>query len=161
MVKIGLKFQATLENIEELNPTDPNFRWGFKLKCSNCNESTDKWNYLSLSEEVPAPHGKDIHHLVSKCKLCLRINTVTIIEDSIKKYTAEDSEKFKTIAVFDCRGSEPTEFSPGGGWAVKAVDDGTEFEDVDLSDLPWADYCDKIKKPVSVDDIRYEFEKVK
>jgi len=32
--------------------------------------------------------------------------------DSIKAYTADDSNKFKTIVVFDCRGVEPVDFSP-------------------------------------------------
>ena len=35
-----------------------------------------------------------------------------IIKDSIKPYTAADSNTFKTLIVFDCRGVEPVEFSP-------------------------------------------------
>ena len=35
-----------------------------------------------------------------------------ILRDTIKPYNAEDSNKFKTIVVFDCRGVEPIDFSP-------------------------------------------------
>lgn len=35
-----------------------------------------------------------------------------IMRDTITAYNAEDSGKFKTIVVFDCRGVEPIEFSP-------------------------------------------------
>ena len=35
-----------------------------------------------------------------------------IVKDSLVSYGSEDSEQFKTIVVFDCRGVEPVEFSP-------------------------------------------------
>ena len=42
--------------------------------------------------------------------LCLLFSD--IIKDTIKPYNAEDSSKFKTIVAFECRGVEPTAFSP-------------------------------------------------
>ena len=33
-------------------------------------------------------------------------------EENITAYTADDSDSFKTIVVFECRGVEPVEFSP-------------------------------------------------
>jgi hypothetical protein len=38
--------------------------------------------------------------------------------DSLATYNFADSNKFKTIVVFDCRGVEPVEFSPRNGWKV-------------------------------------------
>ncbi|NXU71617.1 CA123 protein, partial [Oreotrochilus melanogaster] len=35
-----------------------------------------------------------------------------ILSQTIKPYNAEDSEKFKTIVEFECRGLEPVDFQP-------------------------------------------------
>lgn len=65
-----------------------------------------------------------------------------------------ESGKFKGIVSFDCRGVEPTAFSPRSGWIVKSADGGQVFEDVDLSDDDWVEYDQKNKVSVGV----YEFE---
>ncbi|XP_034938496.1 CXXC motif containing zinc binding protein [Chelonus insularis] len=161
MVKIALRVKATLENIEELKPFGPEFRWCLKFTCSNCGEKSEKWNYVSLSDEVPAQHGKDTYHFSSKCKLCSRVNTVSIIKDSIKSYTIDDQDTFKPLVVFDCRGVEPIDFSARDGWTAKAIDGGKEFTDVDLTENSWAEYCDKIKQPVAIYEIEHTFDRVK
>ncbi|XP_076247435.1 CXXC motif containing zinc binding protein [Calliopsis andreniformis] len=161
MVKIALQIKATLENIEEIKPSGPEFRWYLKFTCCNCGEVSEKWNYVSLSEFIPAQRGNAVTHFTSKCKLCSRDNSMTILEDSIKPFVATDHDKFQTIVVFDCRGLEPSDFSAREGWTAKAVDDGKEFTEVDLSEGEWADYCDKIKKPVGIYDIEHKFERIK
>ncbi|XP_012149328.1 CXXC motif containing zinc binding protein [Megachile rotundata] len=161
MVKIALQIKVTLENIQELRPSGPEFRWYFKFCCSNCGEVSEKWNYVSLNESIPAQRGNAVNHIVIKCKLCSRENSLTILEDSIKPYIADDQDKFQTIATFDCRGLEPTDFSAREGWIAKAIDDGKEFTDVDLSDGEWADYCDKIKEPVGIYQIEHKFARIK
>ena len=81
------------------------------------------------------------------------------LEDTIAKYTMADNNKFKTIIAFDCRGMEPVEFSPRNGWKVCGFKEdadsdgegdevdgkvtGTEFTDIDLADLEWADYDER------------------
>ena len=35
-----------------------------------------------------------------------------IMKESLRKYTDDDTNKFKTIVVFVCRGVEPVDFSP-------------------------------------------------
>lgn len=35
-----------------------------------------------------------------------------IIPETITAYTADDSENYKTIVVFDCRGYQPVDFEP-------------------------------------------------
>ena len=42
-------------------------------------------------------------------------------QDHIGTYDFDDgqSNKFKTIVAFDCRGLEPVDFSPRNGWNVK------------------------------------------
>ncbi|XP_053979765.1 CXXC motif containing zinc binding protein [Hylaeus anthracinus] len=161
MVKIALKVNATLENIEELRPSGHQFRWYLKFTCSSCGEVSEKWNYASLSEFTPALRGNAVTHFMSKCKLCSRENSMSILEDSLKPYVADNQEKFQTIVVFDCRGLEPIDFSPREGWIAKAANGGKEFTEVDLSEGEWADYCDKIKEPVGIYDIEHRFERVK
>ncbi|XP_043592132.1 CXXC motif containing zinc binding protein [Bombus pyrosoma] len=161
MVKIAFQIKATLENIEELQPSGTEFRWYLKFTCCNCGEVSEKWNYVSLSESIPSQRGNSVNHFASKCKLCSRENSMTILENSIKSFLANDQEKFQTIAIFDCRGLEPSDFSAREGWTAKAVNDGKVFTDVDLSEGEWADYCDKIKEPVGIYEIEHRFEKMK
>ncbi|XP_078038870.1 CXXC motif containing zinc binding protein [Augochlora pura] len=161
MVKIALQIKTEMENVEELKPSGPGFRWYLKLNCSNCREGTDKWNYLSLSETVAAPKGHSISHYMSKCKLCSRTNNITILEDSVKPYVAREEEDFQTIAVFDCRGLEPCDFWPREGWTIKSIEGGTEFTDVDLTEGEWGEYCQKIEKSIWIYEIEFRLEKIK
>merc|ERR1712228_1089788 len=112
MVKIGLQIKAQLENITKLKIEGEDFRWYVKLKCLSCGEETSDFVYLSLEESQPLKGGRGQASIVLKCKLCPRENSADIIKDSICEYSADDSPRFKTIVAFDCRGVEPTDFSP-------------------------------------------------
>lgn len=66
----------------------------------------------------------------------MKIILKDILPETITSYNIEDTEKFKTIVVFDCRGYIPVEHEFTGGWiACGANEDGeetgTKFE-VDL-----------------------------
>lgn len=161
MVKTALQIRATLENIEELKVSGPEFRWYLKFTCSNCGETSEKWNYVSLSVSFPAQRGNAVNHFVSKCKLCCRENSMSIVEESVKPYVGNDEGSFQTIAIFDCRGLEPNDFSAREGWIAKAANNGKQFTDVDLSEGEWADYCDRSKQPVGIYDIEHRFERTK
>lgn len=76
-------------------------------------------------------------------------------------YTSDDSGKFKTIICFDCRGVEPTDFSPREGWIVKAADGGQTFENVDLSEDDWVEYDTKNNNSIGVYDFESNFIKLK
>ena len=150
MVRIGLQIKATLENVKSFkSSTDRDFTWRLQFTCTNCREVLPKYHDLSLTNEIPDEHGKNVH-FVCKCKMCSRTSNVTIEEDSISYYGIENEGEYKTIVVFDCRGLEPIKLLLGGGWSVTAVDDKDFFEDVDLSEAYWADYSTKIKEPVSI-----------
>lgn len=79
----------------------------------------------------------------------------------IASYNADDSDSLKTIAVFDCRGVEPTDFSPRIGWIVKSAENGQIFENVDLSDDDWVEYDQKNKVSVGVYSFESGFVKLK
>ncbi|GIZ02576.1 CXXC motif containing zinc binding protein [Caerostris extrusa] len=160
MGKIGLQIKAILENVTDLEAYGEDFRWYLKLKCMNCGEEPNKWQYVSLSEKLPLKGGRGEANFVSKCKLCARENSVEIFLDSFQKYTADDSETFKTIVAFDCRGVDPTDFSPRIGFRAVGETSGTIFDDIILEEKEWVDYDEKSKLSVSVCELEHKFVKL-
>lgn len=63
--------------------------------------------------------------------------------------------------MFDCRGIEPTAFSPRDGWIAVAEESGKVFEDVDLTEKEWVDYDDKTNQSVGIYEIESQFVKQK
>uniref|UniRef100_A0A286XS93 CXXC motif containing zinc binding protein n=1 Tax=Cavia porcellus TaxID=10141 RepID=A0A286XS93_CAVPO len=124
MGKIALQLKATLENITNLRPLGEDFRWYLKMKCGNCGEISEKWQYIRLMDSVALKGGRGSASMVQKCKLCAR-------ENSIGK---SDNEKFKTIVEFECRGLEPVDFQPQAGFAAEGVESGTVFSDINLQE---------------------------
>ncbi|XP_025942486.1 UPF0587 protein C1orf123 homolog isoform X5 [Apteryx rowi] len=102
------------------------------LKCGNCGEVSEKWQYLRLMDSAPLKGGRGSATMVQKCKLCSRENSIDILSQTIKPYNAEDSEKFKTIVEFECRGLEPVDFQPQAGFAAEGAESGTPFNDINL-----------------------------
>ncbi|XP_064625151.1 CXXC motif containing zinc binding protein-like [Lineus longissimus] len=162
MVKIGLQFKADLDNITNLHPEGDDFRWYIKFKCLNCGEETHDFTYLTLTESTPVKGGRGKASLVLKCRLCLRENSVDIIPESYHPYNIEDSGKFKTVVAFDCRGIEPTDFSPRVGFAAdSSFDNGVNFQDISLTEKDWSDYDEKAKATVGIYDVTHQFKKLK
>uniref|UniRef100_A0A914SGU8 Uncharacterized protein n=1 Tax=Parascaris equorum TaxID=6256 RepID=A0A914SGU8_PAREQ len=88
-----------------------------QLRCMNCGEQPEHWQYVTISEWLEVPGSRGEANLIEKCKLCGR---------------------------FDCRGVEPTDFDPrvnlvavDGGWRAVGIESGTKFDDVDLSEKVW------------------------
>jgi len=172
MVKIGLQLKAFLENVSGLQAEGEDFRWYLKLKCANCGEIPDHFQYITGNEKQPLKGGRGEASCVLKCKLCGRENSIDILDDTISAYNMSDNNKFKTVVVFDCRGVEPVEFSFRNGWKVcgyKEEEDegeggrltGTEFSDVDLTDLEWADYDEKSNESTVISELAFQFVTVK
>lgn len=99
--------------------------------------------------------------MVLKCKLCSRENSIDIMKDTITSYNADDSNQFKTIVVFDCRGVEPVDFSPRVGFTAEGDETGTPFPEVVLTEGEWADYDEKKGEPVGISEIQHQFVVVK
>lgn len=79
--------------------------------------------------------------------------------ETLKSYNSEDSESFKTIVAFDCRGYMPVEFEFLGGWLAQGEESGTKFE-VDLKEKEWADYDESAKVSVGIYELEHQFVKV-
>ncbi|XP_073845660.1 UPF0587 protein GA18326 [Musca autumnalis] len=162
MVRVGLQISANLENIEELKTCHPDYAFFIKITCTNCGETSDKWHDITESERTQLDtRNTDGFNFYMKCKMCNRENSIDIVEKSNETYTQDDSGKFKTIVIFDCRGAEPVEFSPRAGWIVKAAENGQTFENVDLSEDDWVDYDEKNGNSVGIYEFASKFIKLK
>jgi len=158
-----LQIKASLENVTDLAPDGEDFRWYLKLKCNHCGDETPEYVYLDLLNSQPLKGGRGQASLVLKCKLCSRENSIDIIKDSLSSYSAEESDRnaFKTIVAFDCRGVEPTDFSPRVGFCASGVESGASFKDIDLSEEEWCDYDENAKETVGVYELEHKFVKMK
>ena len=172
MVKIGLQIKACLENVTGLIPEELNiFRWNLKFKCTQCGEIPDHWQYVTLAEEQPLKGGRGHANFLCKCKNCAKYPlSCDIKAETITTYDAKDSNQFKTIVVFDCRGLEPVDFEPRNSWQCKGLKEtedgeveltGTEFTDMDLSDKEWSDYDEKSSLSTMISEFACNFVVVK
>lgn len=80
-----------------------------------------------------------------------------ILPNTISKYTIEDSNKFKSIVTFDCRGISIIDFSPRNGFKCRGVESNTVFNDVNLELKEWVDYDERQNLPVSIMDVEHQF----
>jgi len=104
--------------------------------------------------------GRGEANVVMKCKFCSRENSIDIIKDSVKPYTIDDSNTFKTIAAFECRGCEPTDFSFRNGFTAKGAETSTTFNDINLEENEWVDYDETAKESVGVYEATHKFIKL-
>lgn len=162
MVRVGLQISATLENVDKLETSHPDYSFFLKLKCSNCGEQSDKWHDITESERVQQDSRNAAgFNFFMKCKMCSRENSIDIVDKSNAPYTADDSGAFKTIVVFECRGAEPVEFSPRVGWRVSSAENGQQFDEVDLSEDDWVEYDQKNNNSVGIYEFASKFIKLK
>ena len=83
------------------------------------------------------------------------------MRDTISQYTSDDSNTFKTIVGFDCRGLEPFDFSPRIGFIAEGLESGTKFNEVNLEEKEWVDYDEKSNQSVGVYELEYKFVTIK
>ncbi|XP_054157013.1 CXXC motif containing zinc binding protein-like isoform X2 [Oppia nitens] len=160
-MKTCLQLKANLENVTNLTASGQDFRWYIKFKCNNCGEESDKWVYLSLEEEFPIKGSRGSAHLVTKCKLCSRESSIEILPDTQSMYTSDDSNQFKTIIGFDCRGLSIIDFSPRIGFACESVDSGRQFNDINLEEKEWVDYDEDSRQSVGIYEVEHKFITIK
>uniref|UniRef100_A0A0K0D4U4 CXXC motif containing zinc binding protein n=1 Tax=Angiostrongylus cantonensis TaxID=6313 RepID=A0A0K0D4U4_ANGCA len=107
----------------------------FQFRCTNCGESRDYWQYVVVNEVLDIPGSRGEANLVEKCKLCNRMNTVSIVKDSLGSYSStEHNEEWQSMIQLDCRGLEPIDFDFRMGWSAVGAETSTVFDDIDLSE---------------------------
>ncbi|XP_077284949.1 UPF0587 protein CG4646 isoform X2 [Arctopsyche grandis] len=143
MVKIALQIKANLECVERVTTCHPQYEWFLQMRCNGCGETSPTWHDVTEDERTSHKHGRSDTNYLAKCKLCSRENSLEILQGTNGEYLSGDSGKFKTIVVFECRGIEPVDFSPRKGWNVVSEENGTKFNDVDLTEKEWVEYDEK------------------
>ena len=81
--------------------------------------------------------------------------------DLISKYTIDDSNNYKTIVAFDCRGLEIIDFSPRTGFVCEGAESGTQFNEVNLEEREWVDYDEKASQSVGIYELEHKFITIK
>lgn len=153
MVKLAVQISTQLENLAELKPAD-DCDFHFKVKCTSCNEVTDKWVVVNRQESFDQSGSRGTANFVYKCKLCSREGSMDFDKSvPYRAYTEDDCGQFHTIAVLDCRGLEPVEYEPREGWTAAAANSKIRWNDVDLTEKDWTEYDEKAAEPVSVTEL--------
>lgn len=160
MVKIALQFKCNLENVTNVQADGEDFRWYLKVKCLNCGEENPSWIYVSLEESHPIKGGRGNANFITHCKLCGRQNSLDILKQSLASYMTQDNNKFKSVVAFDCRGLEPTDFSPRVGFTAEGAETGTKFSDINLTEKEWVEYDEKAQEAVGIYEVSHKFIKL-
>ncbi|KAM3717991.1 UPF0587 protein [Dirofilaria immitis] len=154
---IALQLKANMVNVTSLEPMGDwtKFRWHLKLKCTNCGEEPDHWQYVIAEDKFNIPGSRGTANMLGKCKLCSRLNSLEIVKDSFRPY--KNSDDYDELIRFDCRGLEPTDFDPQSGWRAIGTESGTVFENIDLIEKEWVDYDEKAAQPTEISEIQHRF----
>ncbi|GMS94478.1 hypothetical protein PENTCL1PPCAC_16653, partial [Pristionchus entomophagus] len=153
----SLDVKWNLVNITNLQPMDrENFEWNLQAKCTNCPDEEGFSLEVNMSEEKEAPGSGKYAHFMKKCKLCWRVNTITIVKDFVAPYTIYGNERFQPVLKIDCNGIEPYEFHLRGLWKGVGPNSNTQFENIDLNE-EWTDYDEKIQEAVEINSFDYRF----
>ena len=99
-------------------------------------------------------------NFVMSCKECKREFSISLIEDSVKEISCEKDYTCEPFAMFDCRGCEPQSWDSKGQLSAEAVESGTVFHEIDLSDL-WNDYDEITQNNVIIESVTATFERSK
>ncbi|KGL92932.1 UPF0587 protein C1orf123, partial [Charadrius vociferus] len=162
--KIGLQLRATLENITGLRAAGEDFRWYLKLKCGNCGEVSEKWQYLRLMDSAPLKGGRGSATMVQKCKLCSRENSIDILSQTIKPYNVITFCKHVSIIIFIIFLVQLTlknllQMCLQAGFVAEGAESGTPFNDINLLEKDWNDYDEKTKESVGIYEVTHKFVK--
>ncbi|VBB30769.1 unnamed protein product [Acanthocheilonema viteae] len=154
---IALQLKANMVNVTSLEPMSDwtKFRWHLKLKCTNCGEEPEHWQYVIEKEKFNTPGSRGAVNILEKCKLCNRMNTLDIVKDSFRPY--KNNNNYDELIKFDCRGLEPTDFDPRSEWRAIGTESGIVFENIDLTEKEWVDYDEKAAQPTEINEIHYRF----
>eukprot|EP00923_Selenidium_pygospionis_P036196 GHVN01063511.1.p1 GENE.GHVN01063511.1~~GHVN01063511.1.p1 ORF type:complete len:161 (-),score=17.71 GHVN01063511.1:52-534(-) len=160
MVLVELCVKADLENVASIELPLPNHTWYLDVKQSNGDEVRHNCS-ISQAEEFEMTNSRGHANFLVKFEGSHHQSSINIVQDKrIHAYTAEDSGKFVPFVMFECRGAEPCAWHPRDGYTVKSTG-GTTFNDVDLDDKDWTDYCEKSNESVGIYNLEWTFKAVK
>eukprot|EP00198_Chlamydomonas_reinhardtii_P005159 XP_001694495.1 predicted protein [Chlamydomonas reinhardtii] len=157
-----LCIRAELDNVDTISIPSTT-HWCLDVKESAGSEEK-KGVYVTSTEEHELNGSKGTANLVMKfAKGSKKESSVNVLE--IKGVTrpcdaelaSDDDGKFVPIIAFECRGLEPIAFHPEGDWHVVSSG-GTKYDNVDLKENEWSDYCEKAAASVGIYSFESKFE---
>ncbi|GIL76787.1 hypothetical protein Vretimale_8731 [Volvox reticuliferus] len=153
-----LSIRAELENVESLSiPSTAHFCLDVK---ESAGSEEKKGVYVTSTEEHELSGSKGTANLVMKfAKGSKKEASVNVqeIKGVTRAYGADDDGKFVPIIAFECRGLDPIAFHPEGDWRVVSTG-GTKYDNVDLKENEWSDYCEKAAASVGIYNFESKFE---
>eukprot|EP00758_Cryptobia_borreli_P006803 Tbor_TRINITY_DN5203_c4_g3::TRINITY_DN5203_c4_g3_i1::g.16246::m.16246 len=131
-IYIGILSASVVENIAIISP-NPKRSFGFKLKCTNCNEISENYIYSSQEEIMESSGG--FANCFYKCKGCNNIVSVSLLDDGVvgkilnnnnNKNNNNNNNKYRSIIsgvpviAADFRSCEPVEVEFDEQWYLIA-----------------------------------------
>eukprot|EP00928_Gymnodinium_smaydae_P045887 TRINITY_DN30542_c0_g1_i1.p1 TRINITY_DN30542_c0_g1~~TRINITY_DN30542_c0_g1_i1.p1 ORF type:complete len:198 (-),score=54.43 TRINITY_DN30542_c0_g1_i1:257-778(-) len=173
MPYVALFMKATLENVREIHFPE-NTEWTLDVSASN-GIDTREGVTINAQDEFEVPNSKGTANFLIKWEGAKQPSTISMVTLSRKteikdkeiknatlgEYPEGASGNFSPIAIFDCRGAEPSKWHPKGPFRVTSTG-GATWEDVDLTDADgWCEYDEKNELSVTISDVAFEFRAVK
>ncbi|KAH9982563.1 DUF866-domain-containing protein, partial [Lactifluus volemus] len=157
--RLLLSIKANLENVTNLVPASVDFEYFFGVKCTSCNEFTQRSYPLTAScEEHHVSTGKDnTAHFVWRCGLCKRESSAKFEASSPPQPYSNANSQFAPFLIIDCRGLEFISFDPRGIWKCEGLDSRALFTEVEFDGGEWVDYDEKAKMPVGISEIESQW----
>eukprot|EP00879_Flechtneria_rotunda_P010158 GHRR01010619.1.p1 GENE.GHRR01010619.1~~GHRR01010619.1.p1 ORF type:complete len:164 (+),score=32.79 GHRR01010619.1:95-586(+) len=153
-----LYLKADLENVAKLEVPLP-YRFCIDVKESAGSETRDRV-YVTAAEEHDLAGSKGTANFIMKFAKDSRhecsIN-VQQLKGVTRAMSEDDENKWVPVMAFECRGIEPTAFHPEDGFVVQTKG-GKLFDDVDLTELEWVEFDEKLSDSVGIYNIESKFE---
>ncbi|XP_026193464.1 UPF0587 protein v1g245604-like [Cyclospora cayetanensis] len=154
MVRLLLRMKADLENVESIEfPTE--YTWNVDVTQMGGTEER-KGVTFSAAEEFDIPNSRGTANLIIRFDGSKHSATINVeqVKGVTRPYTAADSGQFVPIVAFECRGMEPTKWTPTAGCIVKGSK--TSFSDADLAE-DWAEFDEAANASVGIYDVEFDF----
>jgi len=149
---IDLVCSAEVENVGRITVPDDH-TYFLKLTCTTCRSEFPNAVGVSSDMVVEGIRGASVT-VQLKCKGCDRQHDITIQPfEAANAWVPDSKNEWQRLATFECRGVDPVDCEVRDGFIV-AAEDGTKYDDVDLSD-EWMDVDEK-GIPVSVSAFKYK-----
>jgi hypothetical protein len=149
MPKFALQVKAQLQGVGSFSVNDADYPWHITLRCGSCGEQSEKPVVVSQSDDVEGIRGASVNLKIS-CKLCKRVNDLTILAGA-STYTSEDAPEWRQFLAVEARGTEPVaiEFCEDAPLCMKG-DLGFEAEDAFIAGGEYYGYDEKLGKEMVV-----------
>lgn len=137
MAIYDLILRVVSENIKELF-VDSDYVWGFSIKCSQCHTDQPNEIYFTSNDQEEMTKGHGTANIVLKCKDCKKIMSISINNKNNKKPFIIDCENGNDEGLFcsfECRGCSLEKWVPKNEFIIEALETGTIFKDIDITDL--------------------------